>query len=108
MGYRSLALGTFITLFAILIDYKNIDSILHKRLENILQGLERLENSYHVKEKPRVVVGYGVCADVFVDAKDILKYSEEIGNPKHFDQLNTYEEVLTEFAYYFQHGAAAE
>ncbi|CAB0032359.1 unnamed protein product [Trichogramma brassicae] len=33
---------------------------------------------------------------------------EDVGEPQHFNELNTKDELLKSFAYYFRHGAAAE
>jgi len=111
MGYkRRLGFGTFLTVLIVLaaIYYRNTDDILQKRLLTLLHGLETLENKYIITRKPKVAIGYGVCTDVFIDAKHLLGYSDEIGRPEHFDEINTELELLKSFAYYFRHGAAAE
>lgn len=111
MGYkRRLGFGTFFTVLIVLaaIYYRNTDDILQKRLLTLLHGLERLENKYVITRRPKVAIGYGVCTDVFIDAKHLLRYSNEIGRPEHFDEINTELELLKSFAYYFRHGAAAE
>ena len=92
----------------IAIYYRNYEDVLEKRLVAILHGLERLENRYVVTERPKVAIGYGICTDIFVKAKDLLQYTPNVGNPQHFDEINTDLELLKSFAYYFHHGAAAE
>lgn len=111
MGYKKrLGFGTFFTVLIVLaaIYYRNIDDVLQKRLLTLLHGLEKLENKYVITRRPKVAIGYGVCTDVFIDAKHLLRYSDEIGRPEHFDEINTELELLKSFAYYFRHGAAAE
>ena len=110
MGKRGLKFGSFLTVIIVLIAiyYRNYDNGLQKRLVAVLHGLERLENRYGVTDIPKVAIGYGICTDVFVNAKDLLKHSPNVGNPQHFDEINTDLELLKSFAYYFQHGAAAE
>lgn len=111
MGYKKgLRFGTFFTVLIVLaaIYYRNNENVLQKRLLTLLHGLEKLENKHVITRKPKVAVGYGVCTDVFIDAKHLLKYSDEVGRPEHFDEINTELELLKSFAYYFRHGAAAE
>lgn len=111
MGYkRRLGFGTFLTVLIVLaaIYYRNTDDVLQKRLLTLLHGLEKLENKYVITRRPKVAIGYGVCTDVFIDAKHLLRYSDEVGRPEHFDEINTELELLKSFAYYFRHGAAAE
>ncbi|XP_076757743.1 ADP-dependent glucokinase [Xylocopa sonorina] len=111
MGYnRGLKYGTALTVLIVLVAiyYRNSENVLHKRLQALVQGLEGLENKHVIKSRPKVAIGYGVCTDVYVNANDLLDYSEEIGRPQHFDEINTELELLKSFAYYFRHGAAAE
>jgi len=107
---RGLGYGTCLTILIVLaaIYYRNTENILQKRLLTLLHGLEKLENTYVITRRPKVAIGYGVCTDVFIDAKHLLKYRDEIGRPEHFDEINTELELLKSFAYYFRHGAAAE
>ncbi|KAG7207703.1 hypothetical protein KM043_009321 [Ampulex compressa] len=111
MGFnRGFRFGTALTVLIVLVAiyYRNSEDVLQKRLLALLQGLEKLENKHVITSKPRVAIGYGVCTDVYVNAKHLLQYSEHIGRPEHFDEINTELELLKSFAYYFRHGAAAE
>ncbi|XP_071873206.1 ADP-dependent glucokinase [Bombus fervidus] len=111
MGYnRGLKFGTAFTVLIVLVAiyYRNSENILQKRLQALIHGLERLENKHVMSSRPKVAIGYGVCTDVYVNAKDLLNYSDEVGQPQHFDEINTELELLKSFAYYFRHGAAAE
>lgn len=74
----------------------------------VRHGLERLETKHQISMRPKVAIGYGACTDVFVEAKYLLSYSDDMGQPKHFDEIKTEAELLKSFAYYFRHGAAAE
>lgn len=110
MGYSKVKLGTFFTVLAVLLAlyYRNSSDILQRKLHSVLQALERLENKHTVSPRPRVAIGYGICTDVYIEAGNLLEYSDEIGQPQHFDEISTKEELLKSFAYYFRHGAAAE
>lgn len=111
MGYnRRLKFGTALTVLIVLIAvyYRNTENVLQKRLQALIHGLEKLENKHVITSRPKVAIGYGVCTDVYVNAKQLLAYSKEIGRPEHFDEINTEMELLKSFAYYFRHGAAAE
>lgn len=107
---KRLRFGTFLAVLAILagLYYRNSEDILQKRLSALLHGLERIENKHSITNRPKIAVGYGICTDTYVDAKHLLHYSDKIGLPEHFDEINTEEELLKSFAYYFRHGAAAE
>lgn len=85
-----------------------------QRLTNILTNLLNLEhfNSSHVKtNKPRIAVGYGACSDVYAKAIDFFEYSEtylENSDEDLMDDISNERELVQNFAYYFQRGAAAE
>ncbi|XP_078046764.1 ADP-dependent glucokinase [Augochlora pura] len=111
MGYnRGLKFGTVVTLLTVLVAvyYRNTENVLQKRLLTLIHGLERLEQKHVITSKPKVAIGYGVCTDVFVYADQLLQFSEEVGQPEHFDEIITELELLKSFAYYFRHGAATE
>ena len=55
-----------------------------------------------------VAVGYGACLDIFVDASDLIRQEEPPQVPRHASQLKTKKDLLETFAYFFNHGAAAE
>lgn len=107
---RGLKFGSVLTVLIVLVAiyYRNSENVLQKHLQTLIHGLEKLENKHVITSRPKVAIGYGVCTDVFVNAKDLLNYSEEVGRPEHFDEINTELELLKSFAYYFRHGAAAE
>ena len=110
MGYKGLKFGTFLTVVVVIaaIYYRKIDDNLQNRLIAVQHGLEKLETRHPISARPKVAIGYGACTDVFVDAKNLLNYSEDVGQPRHFDEIKTEDELLMSFAYYFRHGAAAE
>ncbi|XP_066588073.1 ADP-dependent glucokinase [Prorops nasuta] len=107
---RGLRYGTVLTVLIVFVAiyYRNTENILQKRLYTVLQALERLENKHIITTRPKVAIGYGACTDVYIDAKYLLQYSEEVGRPEHYDEINSQLELLKSFAYYFRHGAAAE
>ncbi|CAK9815247.1 ADP-dependent glucokinase [Anthophora plagiata] len=111
MGYnRGLKYGTVFTVLIVLVAiyYRNSENVLQKRLQALVHGLEKLESKHVITSRAKVAIGYGVCTDVYINAKELLNYSESIGQPQHFDEINTELELLKSFAYYFRHGAAAE
>ncbi|XP_044008800.1 ADP-dependent glucokinase [Aphidius gifuensis] len=108
---KGLTCTTFLTTILIIIVaiyYRQNEDDLRPRLLAVLQGLEKLENKHEIKVRPKVAIGYGACADVYIDAKSLLHYSSLNGQPQHFDEINNHDELLKSFAYYFRHGAAAE
>ncbi len=85
----------------------------------VLVALERLELSYRPLPAqtpgPLVVVGFGGCADVTVDAvtffNEFSDASIDDTSPDAVDalvELNTIDDVIKEFRHMFRHGAAAE
>ncbi|XP_058464129.1 ADP-dependent glucokinase [Malaya genurostris] len=105
------ALSVFTALFAILYQAYLASNDL-KKLTLILQNLKKLEQEFPVN-KPRVAIGYGSCSDLYVKAVDFLNFTtslEELLHQTSFnvDDINTENDFLQSFAYYFQRGAAAE
>ncbi|KAK9512538.1 hypothetical protein O3M35_000939 [Rhynocoris fuscipes] len=80
---------------------------LRNRLKHVINGLMLVEEQ-HKNLSPKVAVGYGACVDLYVNGNDLIPYSDDIGLPQHFDQINSLEELRKSFAYYFKNGAAAE
>lgn len=79
------------------------------RISIISEKLSALEASYVSEDRrPRVAVAYGACYDLFAEALPLLDYNALDGEPEHFDTITSMSELLKSFAYYFQHGAAAE
>ncbi|XP_046430077.1 ADP-dependent glucokinase isoform X2 [Neodiprion fabricii] len=110
MEYKGLKFGTLLSILVIVlaIYYRKSENTLQKRLIAVLEGLERVETKHEGLPRPKVAIGYGICTDVYIDAKYLLKYSNDIRIPEHFDEITTEKELLKSFAYYFRHGAAAE
>ena len=83
-------------------------------LDIILDGLLHQELRYNTQQQtrdPRVAVGFGSCKDVF--ALDGLLVLDRAGlsppsSPRHHNKLATGDHVTETFAYFLQHGAAAE
>jgi len=78
------------------------------RIDNVLKSLLKQEKNAFVTPNIRVVVGYGACLDLFVDAKDLLSQYTPPEVTSHTSQIRTKSELLESFAYFFSHGAAAE
>lgn len=86
----------------------NQEDLLHRRLKIVLSGLL---TSNHRKEihHPRIAVGYGSCKDLVFDAHKVLKGDYMNHNcEEDVASINTHDELLNSFGYYFKHGAAAE
>lgn len=78
------------------------------RIDNVLKSLLKQEKNAFVTPNIRVVVGYGACLDLFVDAKDLFSQYTPPEVTSHTSQIRTKSELLESFAYFFSHGAAAE
>lgn len=111
MAYTTVTAGTFISVLLIVIAIlyrRQVDEELKDRLNSILEGLVNVEKECSVDIRPKVAVGYGACKDLFINAKELLKYYDVAQNPEHSNDLNSIEELLKTYAYFFRHGAAAE
>ncbi|XP_012274458.1 ADP-dependent glucokinase [Orussus abietinus] len=110
MERRGIKFGTFLTILAVLVGiyYRSLENPLQTRLTAVLKALEKVESKHEIPVRRKVAIGYGICTDVYIDAKSLLHYSNDIGNPEHFDEITTREQLLKSFAYYFRYGAAAE
>ncbi|CAG2113198.1 unnamed protein product, partial [Medioppia subpectinata] len=68
-----------------------------------------IEDSVSVNPKTKIAIGFGSCVDVVAQTRDVLldRYSPpEVAKP--YDIIETRDELLESFAYFFQFGAAAE
>lgn len=111
MAYSAIKAGTFISVLFLVIALfyrRQVDEVLKDRLNSILAGLVTVENECSVDTRPKVAVGYGACNDLFINAKELLKYDDAAQNPEHFNYISSIEELLKTYAYFFRHGAAAE
>ncbi|XP_055625400.1 ADP-dependent glucokinase [Toxorhynchites rutilus septentrionalis] len=104
-------LSVFTALFAVIFQAYLASNDLMK-LTTILQNMKTLENQIP-SHKARVAIGYGSCSDLYVKAVDFLNFTESLENALsqgtyNVDDINTEDEFLQSFAYYFQRGAAAE
>lgn len=111
MAYSTITAGTFISALIIVIALlyrRQVDEVLKDRLNSVLAGLVNVEKECSVDIRPKVAIGYGACNDLFIDAKELLKYDEAAQNPEHFNDISSVEKLLKTYAYFFRHGAAAE
>lgn len=100
------------TLFVVLVAfiavlYRNTEDELHSRLRNILSGLITIDKKHEV-HYPKVAVGYGACKDIVFNAADVIPYEEFVNDEVAREFISSYDDLLSSFAYYFSHGAAAE
>lgn len=96
-----------IGIIAISIYYRQSEDELQVKLTDILRGLIEVEKQ-HITFTPKVAVGYGACHDLLVNGQDFLTFDESVGNPEHFEDINSLEELKKSYAYYFRYGAAVE
>ena len=83
-------------------------------LQRILDGLLKQEHGHQGQRESggaRVAVGFGSCLDV--NALDGVTVLGRAGIsppvfPRHHDMLSSADDVAEAFAYFFEHGAAAE
>ncbi|XP_003739255.1 ADP-dependent glucokinase [Galendromus occidentalis] len=78
------------------------------RLQLILQGLLKTETELQVEPSLKIAVGFGACLDVIVPSRHVFRNLKAPERPRNHDVLNTHDELLETFTYYFKHGAAAE
>lgn len=90
------------------------DDHLRQRMEAVLKSLIKQEKTAMVGYAgsdgagPRIAIGYGACKDLFVDAYKLLPQSVAPDNPEHFNEIESESQLRKMYAYFFQHGAAAE
>lgn len=87
--------------------YRNTEDELHSRLRNILSGLITIDKKHEV-HYPKVAVGYGACKDMVFNAADVIPYEKFEHDEIAREFIASYDDLLSCFAYYFSHGAAAE
>ncbi len=90
---------------------RNLDEdILRSRMSAVLDSLltQETQISETLLPRPRVAIGYGSCTDVFVNAADLLEDVAVPEKPRHYNHIGDRTQLYEMFAYFFQHGAAAE
>lgn len=82
-----------------------------------MTNLVYLENGFDKVEelsgKPKILVAYGSCSDLYIQAPEFLNYSESLlqdfqNRDENDDEIHTEKDFYRSFAYYFSKGAAAE
>jgi ADP-dependent glucokinase len=101
-------LSVIVLLTAYWYDLSREDDLL-VRLELTHESLLHIEDSVSVNPKTKIAIGFGSCVDVIAQTRDVLldRYSPPKA-AKHYEIIETRDELLEVFAYYFQFGAAAE
>lgn len=85
--------------------YKPIE----KRLEDTLNSLLKIERDAQVNVDAKIAIGYGACLDYIVPSRClILNKRNPPTKAYHHVSVDDDNELLEVFAYYFNHGAAAE
>ncbi|XP_065182827.1 ADP-dependent glucokinase-like [Sycon ciliatum] len=104
------SVATFISVaIAVVMYFYSRQSTNELSLQLVRNGLLEEEAKASVEDK-RVAVGFGGCRDVFVDAVDLFDKigSKPPSSTRHYSNVGNQAEVDQLFAYFFQHGAAAE
>ena len=88
---------------------KNLSVLFDFRLNDVLTGLMKAEEKA-VVPKTKVAIGFGGCVDYFGNGIEILRQinAKPPDKPFHYDRIASLEELEQSFAYFFEHGAAAE
>jgi len=116
-SWTKLSLVAAVAVAAIAVFYRGSpldDDNLKQRMEAVLKSLIKQEKTARFGyggsdgAVPRIAIGYGACKDLFVDAYQLLPPSVAPDNPEHFNEIESESQLRKMFAYFFQHGAAAE
>lgn len=109
----TLKLGASFPIICVIVAYiykrHSEEVVLQERLRNVLIGLLQAEKKALVQPK-KVAVGFGGCEDIITDGLELLKLLN-FSAPEmaiHQDSVHNEFELMQLFAYFFQHGAAAE
>lgn len=88
--------------------YRYNDDTLRERLKETVDSLLRAEKRAKSTIKPKVGLGFGSCQDVIIQSSEVILREDPPDIEEHHESINTKEELLRVFAYFFKHGAAAE
>lgn len=109
--FKYFSLSALILLLAIIFQAYRESGVLINLTET-LTSLMRLEKISRVDKVPKIAIGFGCCTDLTVHFSDILNYTESIkdlkNNNNNNDEINTMEDFLKSFYFYFSISAAAE
>lgn len=84
-------------------------NILRQRLDATLESLLEVERSIQINEDARIAVGYGSCLDIVTHSSNLITDSFNPPNePTHHGIINSQDELIESFAFYYKFGAAAE
>ena len=82
---------------------------LRVRLDDTLESLLTVEKSIQINSNARVAIGYGSCLDIVAPASHLItQHNSPPQDPSHHGIINTEQELLESFAFYYKFGAAAE
>ena len=117
-SWAKLSLVAAVAVAAIAVYYRGSlleDDHLRQRMEAVLKSLIKQEKTATIGNGgsgsgagPRIAIGYGACKDLFVDGYRLLPQSVAPGTPEHFNEIENESQLRKMYAYFFQHGAAAE
>ncbi|KAL8607397.1 hypothetical protein ACOMHN_024422 [Nucella lapillus] len=112
LGWKTSLTGSFLSVLVIFVAYnykRQADEMLQDRMNQILSGLLRAEKKVPLAPG-RVAFGFGGCEDLFVNAMEIVNRLNLTApeGPQHYFAVHNATEFAELFAFFFQHGAAAE
>ncbi|XP_071963749.1 ADP-dependent glucokinase-like [Antedon mediterranea] len=113
MASKTYTIGSILSVLIILFAYLykcNLDEQLREHLDNVLRNLLKVEKKFKITPKTKVALGLGSCTDAFEDGLGLMKRSgiDPAAEAKHHSYISSKEDLAQTFAYFFQHGAAAE
>lgn len=74
----------------------------------VLKGLLKREKSASVRPDASIAIGFGACTDLVVDSLEIFDKFAAPANPQPHSQIETMQDLLELFAFYFKNAAASE
>lgn len=78
------------------------------RPDSVLRGLLSLESSVPIRTDSSIAIGLGACTDLVVESLEIFNKFAAPSSPRPHLEIETMQDLLELFAYYFKHGAASE
>lgn len=79
-----------------------------ERLDPIIDGFLDIEEGTAVNPDSRIALGFGACTDLIVDGLKVFQKSKAPKKSHPHLNIQTMDQMLELFAYYFEHGAASE
>lgn len=80
-----------------------------ERLEQAINGFKGIEDNTSVNPDIRIALGFGACTDLFVDGVKVFMKSNKVPSKSQLHpDLETVDQLIEMFAFYFEKGTASE